>query len=1142
MANPTERHEDQYRLWSMIAQANAAIKEDMKLKEDGSNFVSWEDNMAMLLDDFIDHAKYLSTVDGTNVFDEKICRSLLLHLVSDTISSQPAINTLLQNKLKAIVTTYGQTPNFGQIVSALKACARQVTAQQAVKATKTNLSTINFQQLTMDDPMALTKLGKEWDFTPDGFDPEILRTCHLCKQPAYYPILAPTTMKPAIIDTVSNKATPDLYRPRYKPPPVKARFLEMGAEEPDIDILKADLGKMNGFNGCSVCDSGASHSLTGDLHAFCRYQKLTRPIPLSVATKCTGRRSYVEGIGSLVFKGERGNPVVINGVFYSPDASCTLISPAALIRAGATLSSESNDILLCSTSHTPILCARLCKNKMKWEMPPFLTDHPNFLKTNDRDGNKEPQETGTAPITIMKGKITEAPGNVQEAASNTLYLLHSLFGHIGLKRLKKIVQQSFGDTVATDLPRKIANCVHCSVMRSICHNPLTSQGHTIFPMDVVAANLMGPFDSALPSSGRYALTLRDIGSTYGECHVLLRKADATTVLLQVLKKWEMKTTRKIKILCSDNGGKFCNAVIDSWCINQRTTHEKSLPYNHEQNGASERYNRSIADMGRTLLRGSGLPTPFSGFAFMWAAHIQNSRTGNKTPKELLFGEQPFYEQLRIFGEKAFVHVPREKQQKLDEQAIEGRVVMFSPNNKGWLFFIPATNSFTSSVWANFPGLVDGVRTIRQWTIKSPYEKGQEQKKTNISFILNNFTLGEFTHENQVKSQDDLADRLKTMTTIPVPKTYRQAMNSPDSAQWQTAIREELKNMDDMGVYEIAPLPTGQHVLGGGWAEDEFELTFAPTATFTLLRMLLTIVGLRKWYVNSFDFVAAYLNADIKENLWVRPPGFGCKLRNKPGIVGGTASQSNKGIIWLHVDDGIVATEDPVMLMEIRRMLAVDGGFDLNQGCLIQSIIDATWDGTPATKPPLPAKCNLTTLVGTRPDIAYSVNLLARHAARPGLAHWRCLQHLLGYMAHTADTCLTLRPHGHKPSLKVFSDASWGGEFSRSMHGCHAEFMALGLAARHGKWVANLLEDMLGMSYPFRLLCDNTSAIKIAEDCSSNKQTKHSDREFFITNQLLQNGTALLEWVPTGDMYADIMTKPLGLVLHQQFSTRVLHGG
>ncbi|MBW0519993.1 hypothetical protein O181_059708 [Austropuccinia psidii MF-1] len=226
-------------------------------------------------------------------------------------------------------------------------------------------------------------------------------------------------------------------------------------------------------------------------------------------------------------------------------------------------------------------------------------------------------------------------------------------------------------------------------------------------------------------------------------------------------------------------------------------------------------------------------------------------------------------------------------------------------------------------------------------------------------------------------------------------------------------------------------------------------------------MLLTIVGLRKWWVNSFDFVVAYLKTDIKEDIWVRPPdglvvppGFGCKLwkalygTKQAGhcwwnCVAGRLRHlgyhvsdfnkslyihhSNKGIIWLHLNDGIVAMEDPSMLTEIRWALgesfklkwaegcesiigvdiaAVDGGFDLNQGRLIRSSINTTWDGTPATKTPLPEKCNLMTLgdnkkvewqkefigavgalsyiaVGTRPDIVYSVNLLAQHAALPG---------------------------------------------------------------------------------------------------------------------------------------------------------------
>ncbi|MBW0531771.1 hypothetical protein O181_071486 [Austropuccinia psidii MF-1] len=126
--------------------------------------------------------------------------------------------------------------------------------------------------------------------------------------------------------------------------------------------------------------------------------------------------------------------------------------------------------------------------------------------------------------------------------------------------------------------------------------------------------------------------------------------------------------------------------------------------------------------------------------------------------------------------------------------------MFCPNNKGWLFFIPATNSLTSSIWEDFPNSADGVRTIQQWTIKNPCDKGREPKKGDIKFILNNLTLGAFTNKDKVRSQDNLADHLSRTTPMtPVPRTYKQEMNSPDSAQWRTAIEEELRKMNNMGV-------------------------------------------------------------------------------------------------------------------------------------------------------------------------------------------------------------------------------------------------------------------------------------------------------------------------------------------------------
>ncbi|MBW0508505.1 hypothetical protein O181_048220 [Austropuccinia psidii MF-1] len=136
-------------------------------------------------------------------------------------------------------------------------------------------------------------------------------------------------------------------------------------------------------------------------------------------------------------------------------------------------------------------------------------------------------------------------------------------------------------------------------------------------------------------------------------------------------------------------------------------------------------------------------------------------------------------------------------------------------------------------------------------------------------------------------------------------------------------------------------------------------------------MLLTIVGLCKWYMNSFDFVAAYLNADIKENIWVRPPdgltippGFGCKLRKALYVTkqaGYCRWNCVAEIRWELGESFRLKWEEGCESIIGVDITTVDRGFNLNQGCLIQSIVDTTWDGTPATKTPLPAKCNLVTL-------------------------------------------------------------------------------------------------------------------------------------------------------------------------------------
>jgi hypothetical protein len=211
-------------------------------------------------------------------------------------------------------------------------------------------------------------------------------------------------------------------------------------------------------------------------------------------------------------------------------------------------------------------------------------------------------------------------------------------------------------------------------------------------------------------------------------------------------------------------------------------------------------------------------------------------------------------------------------------------------------------------------------------------------------------------------------------------------------------------------------------------------------------------------------------------------------------------------------------------------------FILSQPFLTQKIVDTfTTDSTLPRKVPIKDTNSLTTLrdeeevinpnsylsvvgslnylvVATWPDLAFAVGFLAQFAKYPTQRHWAATQQILGYVKGLGCCGLIIDP---KPSDKIivtWVDANWGGEFARSTHGsittllgclilwaskqqalvatstCHAEFMALGWAARHTVWLKELYFDMTKHITTPTLMCDNNAAVKISKDNSANKRT------------------------------------------------------
>ena len=191
---------------------------------------------------------------------------------------------------------------------------------------------------------------------------------------------------------------------------------------------------------------------------------------------------------------------------------------------------------------------------------------------------------------------------------------------------------------------------------------------------------------------------------------------------------------------------------------------------------------------------------------------------------------------------------------------------------------------------------------------------------------------------------------------------------------------------------------------------------------------------------------------------------------------------------------------------------------------------------------------------TRPDILNTVNILSRYLGNPNMSHWSAGKHLLRYLKATAD-CKLVYPKNAGPAIVGEADADWCGDVidRRSTSGHYfkfvgqgaaiswevkkqqtvalssseAEYQSMASAVQEAIHLRNLLEE-LGCSQNESIMIgeDNQSCIKMCENPVMQKRTKHIDCKYHFIRERVEDGTVKIHYVPSAEMAADILTKPL----------------
>jgi hypothetical protein len=90
------------------------------------------------------------------------------------------------------------------------------------------------------------------------------------------------------------------------------------------------------------------------------------------------------------------------------------------------------------------------------------------------------------------------------------------------------------------------------------------------------------------------------------------------------------------------------------------------------------------------------------------------------------------------------------------------------------------------------------------------------------------------------------------------------------------------------------------------------------------------------------------------------------------------------------------------------------------------------------------------------------------------------------------------------------------------------------AAKEMIWLQYLLKDLGISKYaPTILFGDNQGAISLAKNPTHHAKTKHVDVQLHFIRDHVEKGTINIEYCPTNDMLADIMTKGLARDRHER---------
>ncbi len=651
--------------------------------------------------------------------------------------------------------------------------------------------------------------------------------------------------------------------------------------EDDFDALafatsfECSKGADTSHDGRWAIDSGATHHICNDKTKFAQLDEANH----GMLTVANGAHANICGVGTvhekLVLPSGETRELVINNVLYVPSVGKNLLSI------------------------------------------PQINKRNQFKVVFDDSGMAIVDKCKESTVAVADYEaglywLRVAPSaNANHVAHGDM--IHARLGHASSGMIDKMVKHNMVDGMTSTNGSVEASCKGCQqgkmVQKPFKSNTPPGGKHGKF--ELLHFDTCGPMEQPSMGGSKYLLLVVDEYSGCMKGFCMRKRSDSAQHLMRYISTIERQFKTKVKCVRHDGAKEFDSKELDAFYASKGIEQQVTVPYAHQTNGTAERAIRTIVTIGRCLLHHASLDKSFWAEAAQTAIYIKNRlpspKCDTKTPFEMVYGDKPSVQHMRVFGCLAYALTPKEKRLKWDPKARECVFVGYQESSKAYRLYDIEGGKVVISRDVKFDETVMGSRRFDMVTedisdvfhrmdinpsdhtsLDAPAQQAPHGQVSDPPLLLQGDedmsnpnkrkrSVGRNDHadddcEDEVKSdsgdgQSSQPTRRSSRTRMePIewwkasanavevadaaePQTFQQAIHSPDAVHWRKAIREELKSLRERGVYRAAKLPHGQRAIGAKWV---FKIKRNADGTIDRYKARLVAKGFSQKYQLHYD--------------------------------------------------------------------------------------------------------------------------------------------------------------------------------------------------------------------------------------------------------------------------------------------------